>query len=97
MEREEREKRKRERVERKEKQREERKESEKEKKGREKEREEGRTVRSSSDLRRSDDWSAMGQELKFIYATRATLQEVGILPTLVYFHPKGLFVFRFWD
>ena len=23
---------------------------------------------------------------------RAMLQEVGILPTLVYFHPKGLFV-----
>ena len=38
-------------------------------------------------------WSELvGPEVKSVYSTRATLQEVGILLTLVYFHPKGLFV-----
>ena len=58
---------------------------------RERGREGGRTVRSFLDLRRSNDRSPSGQELKFIYSTRATLQEVGIIPTWVYFHPKGMF------
>ena len=44
---------------------------------------------SSSDFQRYDGRSYSGRELKFVYSTRATLQEVGILPTLVYFHPKG--------
>ena len=44
---------------------------------------------SSSNFRCSDGRSSSGRELKFIYSTRATLQEVGIQLTLVYFHPKG--------
>ena len=44
---------------------------------------------SSSDFQRYDSRSYSSRELKFVYSTRATLQEVGILPTLVYFHPKG--------
>ena len=44
---------------------------------------------SPSDLRHSDCQSSSSQELKSVYLTRAMLQEVGILPTLVYFHPKG--------
>ena len=43
----------------------------------------------SSDFRCFDCRSLSDQELKSVYATRATLQEVVILPTLVYFHPKG--------
>ena len=39
--------------------------------------------------RRFDGRSLSGKELKSVYSTRPTLQEVGILPTLVYFHPKG--------
>ena len=42
--------------------------------------------------RRSDGWNWLDQEVKSIYSTRAMLQEVGILPTLVYFYPQGLFV-----
>ena len=42
--------------------------------------------------RRSDGRNLSDQEVKSVYLTRATLQEVGILPTLIYFHPKGLFV-----
>ena len=42
-------------------------------------------VASSSNFRHSDGQSSSGQELKFIYSTRATLQEIGILPTLVFF------------
>ena len=48
-------------------------------------------IASSSDLRCSDGRSSLGRELKFVYSMKATLQEVGILPTLVYFHPKRLF------
>ena len=44
---------------------------------------------SSSDFRCFKGRSSSGRELKSIYSTRATLQEVGILPPLVYFHPKG--------
>ena len=52
---------------------------------------------SSYDLRHSDGQSSSDRELKFIYSMRATLQEVGILHTLVYFHPKGyLAVFFFF-
>ena len=40
---------------------------------------------SSSDFQRSNGQSLSGRELKSIYSTRAKLQEVGILPTLVYF------------
>ena len=53
------------------------KERDKEKKGREIERKRN----SRSDRRNSSD------QVKSIYSTRATLQEVGILPTLVYFSP----------
>ena len=45
---------------------------------------------SSSDLRRFDSQNSLDQGVKSIYTTRATLQEVGILPTLVYFLPQGL-------
>ena len=44
---------------------------------------------SSSDFWRSNGQSLLGRELNSVYSTRATIQEVGILPTLVYFHPKG--------
>ena len=46
-------------------------------------------IASFSDFRHSDDQSSSHRELKSIYTTRAMLQEVGILPTLVYFHLKG--------
>ena len=46
-------------------------------------------VASSFYFRRSEGRSSSGRELNSIYSTRATLQEVGILYTLVYFHPKG--------
>ena len=42
---------------------------------------------SSSDLQRSSSQNLSDQGVKSVYATRATLQEVYILPTLVY--PKG--------
>ena len=44
---------------------------------------------SSFDFRHFDGRGSSGQKLKSVYSTRAILQEVGILPTLVYFHPKG--------
>ena len=47
---------------------------------------------SSSDFRCFDGRSSSCQELKSVYAMRATLQEVGSLPTLVYFHPQGYLV-----
>ena len=37
--------------------------------------------------RRFDCWNSSDQEVKSVYSMRATLQEVGILPTLVYFPP----------
>ena len=52
--------------------------------GEERERERGKgrkTNCSSFDLRHSDGRSPSGQELKFVYLTRAMLQEVGILHT----------------
>ena len=42
--------------------------------------------------RRSDGRNSSDQEVKSVYSTRTTLQKVGIVSTLVYFHPKGLFV-----
>ena len=60
---------------------------EKEREGEESERERWR-----KGSRRSDSQNSSDQEVKTVYSTRATLQEVRILPTLVYFHPKGLFV-----
>ena len=45
-----------------------------------------RTV-SSSDLRRSHSQNSLDQGVKSVYMTRATLQEVGIPPTFVYFPP----------
>ena len=59
-----------------------------EREGEERERERGKgrkTGCSSSDLRCSDGRSLLGRELKSVYSTRAALQEVGILPTWVYF------------
>ena len=55
--------------------------------GEERERERGRKGSRCSDARNSSD-----QEVKFVYSSRATLQEVNIISILVYFHPKGLFV-----
>ena len=55
---------------------------------RERERKED-SIASSSNFRHSDDQSWSRRELKSVYAERATLQEVGIFPTLVYFCPKG--------
>ena len=39
--------------------------------------------------RSSDGRSSSGRKLKFVYSTRAMLQEVWIFPTLAYFHPTG--------
>ena len=54
------------------------KEREKEKKGRE-------TGRKGN--MRYDGRNSLDQEVKFVYSMRVTLQEVGILPTFVYFPP----------
>ena len=35
----------------------------------------------------SDGWNSSYQEVKSVYSTRGKLQEVEILPTLVYFPP----------
>ena len=51
-----------------------------------------KTACSSFDLRHSDDRNSSDQEVKSVYSTRAMLQEVGILPPLVYFHPKACLV-----
>ena len=61
---------------------------ERERKKKEKEKEESRRD-SSPNFRRSDGRNSLDQEVKSIYLMRATLQEVGILPTWVYFHHKG--------
>ena len=47
---------------------------------------------SSSDLSCSDGRNSLDQEVKFVYSMRAMLQEVGIPPPLLYFHPKGCLV-----
>ena len=60
----------------------ERKERKKERKNEKKGRERGRKGNMRSNVRNSSD-----QEVKFEYSTRATLQEVEILLTLVYFPP----------
>ena len=62
------------------------------KKQRKKEGEESERKRGRKGSRRSDGRNLSDQEVKSIYSTRVTFQEVGILPTLVYFHHKGLFV-----
>ena len=64
----------------------------KEKKELKREREERERERGRKRSRRSDDRNSSDQEVKVVYSTRATFQEVVILPTLVSFHPKGLFV-----
>ena len=61
---------------------------ERERKKKEKEKGESRRA-SSPNFRRSDGRNSSDQEVKYIYSMRATLQEVGILPTWVYFHHKG--------
>ena len=66
------------------------KEMEKEKKRRENGEMKEVQVASSSDFRCFDGQSSLGQELNFVYLTRATLQVEGIFPTSVYFHPKGI-------
>ena len=53
-------------------------------KGREKKKE--REIRGKGN-RYSDGQKSSDQEVKSIYSMSATLQEVGILPTLVYFPP----------
>ena len=82
-----------------EKQKEERKErkKEKEKKRREKEGKEGRPTVLPLISGVFDGRSPPAQELKSIYSMRAMLQDVGILPTWVYFHPKKLFCWIFVD
>ena len=55
---------------------------EEEREGEERERERKRKGKRCSDGRNSSD-----QEVNSIYSMRAALQEVGILPTLVYFYP----------
>ena len=75
----------RERKERDEKKREREREREREKKGREKDGEKETGV--SLAHWRSDSRDSSNEELKSVYAMRATLQEVGILPTLVSFPP----------
>ena len=45
---------------------------------------------------RSDGRNFSNKEVKSVYLMRATLQEVEIIPTLVYFHPKGLFC-KIWE
>ena len=59
----------------------------KEKKEREREREQRERERGSKGSRRYNSRNSSDQELKDIYSMRAMLQEVGILPTLVYFPP----------
>ena len=59
------------------------KEREKERK-KEKEKEKGSYETSSSYFWCFDGRSSLGRGLKFVYSMRATLQEVGILPHLVY-------------
>ena len=61
---------------------------------RKKERKRGRKGRKVGELlpliyQCSESRSSSGRELKSVYVVRATLQEVGIFPPLVYFHPKG--------
>ena len=56
----------------------------KEGKKREKKKKKERGVKGN---RRSEGWNLSDQEVKSIYSTRATLKEVGILHTLVYFPP----------
>ena len=46
-------------------------------------------------LLRSDSQNSLDQGVKSVYVMRVMLQEVGILPTLVYFHPKGCVVMSF--
>ena len=57
-------------------------ERERENKKKEKEKEESRRA-SSPDLYHSDGWNLSDQEVKSVYSTRVTLQEVAILPNLV--------------
>ena len=49
----------------------------------------GRKIRIPLIYRRSVCRSSSARELKFIYSTRSNFEEVGTLPTLPYFHPKG--------
>ena len=46
--------------------------------------------------RRFDSRNSSYQELKSVYSMRDTLQEKGILPTLVYFPPYEV-VFKIWN
>ena len=59
------------------------KEKKKEKKKRERKRRKGR----GKGNRHSNGRNSLDQEVKSVYSTRDTLQEVGILPNLVYFPP----------
>ena len=65
---------------------------EKGKKERKREGEKRKRERGRKGSRRSDGWNSSDQKVNSVYSMRATFQEVGILPTLVYFHSKGLFV-----
>ena len=51
------------------------------------EREERERERGAKGNRRSDGRNLSDHEVKSVYSTWATLQQVGILPTLVYFPP----------
>ena len=67
----------------------ERKEREEKKREREREREgeEREKERRRKGKECSEGWNSSDQEVKSVYSTRAVLQEVGILPTLVSFYP----------
>ena len=92
---------KKERKERKEREKEREKMKERKRERREKEKWEERKGRRERkirvDLQHSNEWNSSDQEVNSVYSTKAMLQEVRILPTLVYFHHKGLFVSGFWD
>ena len=51
-----------------------------------------KTACSSSNLPHSDDRNSSDEKVKSVYSNRSMLKEVGILPHLVYFHPKGCLV-----
>ena len=65
----------------------ERKERKRGKEKREREGEEREKERRRKGKRCSEGWNSSYQEVKSVYSTRAVLQEVGILPTLVSFYP----------
>ena len=58
-----------------------------ERKEKKREREEKEREKWGKGNQRSEGQNSSDQEVKFVYSMTATLQEVGIIPTLVYFPP----------